>query len=210
MATGGLVQTVLWLIALGAMIFAAAGDWFWPQGWIFLVEVAIASLVIGYWLFRHDPALLETRLSRPFHRDQKPWDRVFLAVTLIVYLAWLVLMALDARRFGWSNVPLWTEALGASLIALCMILVWEVFRYNSFAAPQVRTQTERGQVVVTGGPYAIVRHPMYASAILYFVGAPLLLGSWWGLLPVPVFIVALGARAVGEERMLRQAFAHLA
>jgi protein-S-isoprenylcysteine O-methyltransferase Ste14 len=90
------------------------------------------------------------------------------------------------------------------LIALCMILVWQVFRSNSFAAPQVRIQAERGQHVVTDGPYRIVRHPMYAAALFYFLGAPLLLGSWWGLLPVPFFMASLGARAVGEERMLRQ------
>jgi protein-S-isoprenylcysteine O-methyltransferase Ste14 len=95
--------------------------------------------------------------------------------------------------------------LGALLIALCIFLVWQVFRANSFAAPQVRMQTERGQRVITEGPYRIVRHPMYAAALFYFLGAPLLLGSWRGLLPVPVFMVALGARAVGEERMLRQA-----
>jgi protein-S-isoprenylcysteine O-methyltransferase Ste14 len=96
------------------------------------------------------------------------------------------------------------EGLGAGLIALCMVLVWRVFRHNSFAAPQVRIQAERGQQVVTSGPYRIVRHPMYAAALLYFLGLPLLLGSWWGLLAVPFFTVAFGARAVGEERMLRQ------
>jgi protein-S-isoprenylcysteine O-methyltransferase Ste14 len=80
-----------------------------------------------------------------------------------------------------------------------------VFRYNSFAAPQVRIQSDRGQHVVTEGPYRVVRHPMYAAAVFYFVGAPLLLGSWWGLLAVPFYVAGIGGRAVGEERMLRQA-----
>ena len=79
-----------------------------------------------------------------------------------------------------------------------------MFRSNSFAAPQVRIQADRGQTVATTGPYRIVRHPMYAAAILYFLGVPLLLGSLWALLPVPLFVVAFAARAVGEERMLRQ------
>lgn len=103
-------------------------------------------------------------------------------------------------------LPIWAQGLGAVLVAVCMILVWLVFRANSFAAPQVRIQTERGQVVVTTGPYRVVRHPMYAAAIVYFLGVPLLLGSRWALLPVPLFIAAFGARAIGEERMLRQSF----
>jgi len=90
------------------------------------------------------------------------------------------------------------------LIALCMIVVWQTFRFNTFAAPQVRMQKDRAHQVITGGPYSIVRHPMYAGALLLFVGTPLLLGSWWGLLFVPVAVVGIGIRAVGEERMLRR------
>ena len=200
-----LVQTTVWFIVLGAILFVAAGDWTWPQAWVFLAEVEISSLVLGFWLARHDPALLESRLSRPFHGDQRHWDRMFLVGAITGFGAWMVLMALDARRFGHSYIPLWTQGLGAVLIALCMVLVWRVFRCNSFAAPQVRIQAKRGQHVVTDGPYRIVRHPMYAAALFYFLGVPLLLGSWWGLLPVPFFMAGLGARAVGEERMLRQA-----
>jgi protein-S-isoprenylcysteine O-methyltransferase Ste14 len=125
-------------------------------------------------------------------------------VGLPVFIGWLVLCALDARRLGWSQVPLWVEAIGAVLIALCMIGVWQVYRFNTFAAPQVRVQVERQQRVITDGPYRIVRHPMYAAALLMFVGTPLLLGSWWGLLAVPVGAVGIGIRAVGEEHMLRQ------
>ena len=94
--------------------------------------------------------------------------------------------------------------IGAVLIALCMIMVWQTFRFNTFAAPQVRIQKDREQRVITDGPYRIVRHPMYAGALLMFVGTPLLLGSWWGLLFVPVGVVGIGIRAVGEERMLRR------
>jgi protein-S-isoprenylcysteine O-methyltransferase Ste14 len=204
MAARGLIQTAFWLIALGAILFAAAGTWDWPQAWAFLAENGIASVAVGAWLARHDPALLAARMSRPFHKDQKPWDRTFMVAAMVGFIGWLVLSAVDARRFGWSQMPVWIEVLGAGLIALCMILVCQVFRYNSFAAPQVRMQTERGQSVVTQGPYRIVRHPMYAGALFYFFGAPLLLGSWWGLLPIPLFMVAFGVRAIGEERMLRQ------
>jgi protein-S-isoprenylcysteine O-methyltransferase Ste14 len=205
MAVREIVQTTLWLIAMGAILFTAAGDWHWPQAWMFLGENGVSAVAVASWLARHDPALLKARTSRPFHPDQRLWDRFFLAGAGIAFVGWLVAMGVDARRFGWSSTPVWAQALGAMLIALCMIFVWQVFRYNSFAAPQVRIQADRGQHVITAGPYRIVRHPMYAAVILYFSGVPLLLGSCWGLLPIPFFIAGLGARAVGEERMLRQA-----
>ena len=198
------VQTTIWLVALGVILFVAAGDWGWPRGWAFLVEIAISSFAVSLWLARHDPALLAARLSAPVQRDQRPWDRIFMAVGAPVFVGWLVLSALDARRFQWSLVPLWAQALGAVLIALSMTVVWQTFRFNTFAAPQVRVQKDREQRVITDGPYRIVRHPMYASALVMFVGTPLLLGSWWGLLFVPVGVVGIGIRAVGEERMLRR------
>jgi protein-S-isoprenylcysteine O-methyltransferase Ste14 len=198
------IQTTIWLAAMAVILYVAAGDWGWPQRWAFLGEVAISSFAVSLWLARHDPALLEARLSAPEQRDQQPWDRIFMAAGALIFVGWLVVSALDARRFQWSLVPLWAQALGAVLIALCMILVWQTFRFNTFAAPQIRIQKDRGQRVITDGPYRIVRHPMYASALLMFVGTPLLLGSWWGLLFVPIGVVGFGIRAVGEERMLHR------
>jgi protein-S-isoprenylcysteine O-methyltransferase Ste14 len=179
------VQTTIWLAAMGVMLFVAAGDWGWPQGWVFLGEIAISSLALGFWLAWHDPALLMTRLSAPVRRDRRPWDRAFMAAAALIFVTWLVLSALDARRFRWSIVPRWRQALGALLIALCMIVVWQTFRFNSFAAPQVRVQTDRGQRVITDGPYGLVRHPMYTGALLMFAGTPLLLGSWWACCSCP-------------------------
>jgi len=199
-------QTTLMLAVMGAILFLAAGDWRWPQAWAYLVEVGLGAFLVSFWLARHDPALLASRLSSPVQPDQKPWDRIFMAGAGVAFIGWMALIGLDAR-FGWSHAPLWAQALGAVLIALCMVLVWRTFRFNSFAAPQVRIQADRGQRVITEGPYRFVRHPMYAGAIFYFLGSPLLLGSWWGLAPVPLFIAGMGARAVGEERMLRRELA---
>jgi protein-S-isoprenylcysteine O-methyltransferase Ste14 len=207
MITRMVVQTTIGLVVIAAILFPAAGDWGWPQGWVFLAEVAVSTFAVNLWLLRHDPALLASRLSVPVQRDQRSWDRMFMLVGLLVFVAWLVLCALDARRFRWSRVPLSGQALGTILIALCMIVVWQVFRFNSFAAPQVRLQKERQQRVITNGPYRIVRHPMYAGALLMFAGTPLLLGSWWGLLFVPLGAFGIGIRAVGEERMLRRELA---
>jgi len=113
-----------------------------------------------------------------------------------------VLMGLD-RRFGWSSVPALLQILGAVLLCLGIWLSWQVLKENSYAAPVVKVQKERGHKVVTTGPYAYVRHPMYSSVILIGAGVSLLLGSWWGLLLVPVFMLVLGVRATMEERMLK-------
>ncbi len=198
------VQTTSWLAAMAVILWLAAGDWRWPQAGAFLGEVAVSTFALNAWLLRHDPALLASRLSAPVQPDQPSWDRIFMAVGAVVFVSWLVLCALDARRFAWSLVPLWVQALGAVLIALCMTVVWQAFRFNTFAAPQIRVQTDRKQRVINGGPYRIVRHPMYAGALLMLVGMPLLLGSWLGLLFVPVWAIGIGVRAVGEERMLHR------
>jgi protein-S-isoprenylcysteine O-methyltransferase Ste14 len=200
-----MVQTVVFVVVMGALLLIPAGDWRWPQAWLFLIQMTANSVVFCAWLARTDPALLEARLSGPTAKGQAAWDRVFILTVMSGFLSWLVLMALDARRFGWSNLGLWPQIAGAILTQACFLLVWPVFRVNSFAAPQVRHQAERGQRVVSEGPYRWVRHPMYSAAILYFLGVPLQLGSGWGLACAPLFIAAMGVRAIGEERVLRRA-----
>jgi protein-S-isoprenylcysteine O-methyltransferase Ste14 len=204
LTTRMIVHTTLWLLAMQALLLLAGGDWRWPQAWVFLAESAVSTFAVSFWLLRHDPALLASRMSFRVRPDQKPWDRIFLLSAIPVFVGWMVLIAFDARRFGWSQVPLWAQVMGAVLIALCMILAWQTFRFNSFAAPQVRVQADRAHRVISDGPYRFVRHPMYAGAALYFLGMPLLLGSWWGLVLAPFLAGGLGGRAVGEERMLRR------
>lgn len=198
------VQTTIWLAIVGAILLLAAGDGRWPQAWIFLAETAVTSFAVCIWLAEHDPALLAERLTLPVHRNQQPWDRIFMALALATFVLWIVFLGLDARRFRWSELPAWAQALGALSIAASMLLVWQTFRFNTFAVPQARIQAERGHRVVSDGPYRFVRHPMYAGAVLFYLGMPLLLGSAWGLVPVPLFAAGMGARAVGEERMLRR------
>lgn len=192
------------LAVMAAALFIPAGNWRWPQAWIFLGEFALSSLAISFWLLRHDPALLESRMSAPVQRDQVPWDRVFIRGVIIAPIFWMALIGIDARRAGWSHAPLWINALGALLLALGMAMVWQSFRFNSFAAPQVRVQATRGHHVVSTGPYAVIRHPMYAGALVWLIGMPLLLGSWLGVAALPLFVAGLAFRIRGEERMLRR------
>jgi protein-S-isoprenylcysteine O-methyltransferase Ste14 len=135
-------------------------------------------------------------------RGQKGWDKLLLSVFFLLYLLWLVLIAFDAKRFAWSAVPVWLEVVGGMLICVTFYVMWLVTRENSFAAPVVKVQKERGHKVVSTGPYAFVRHPMYGGIIPLFIGTPLLLGSWWGLLFSVVLLLLLAIRAVLEERTL--------
>jgi len=201
-----LTQTTLWLVFMAALLFLGAGTLAWPQGWAYLAETAFFSLLLGFWLARADPALLASRLSMPTLRlGPQLWDRAFVALFFSAFLAWLPLMAIDAGRTHWSApVPLPLQLLGAALIAVCMALVWRIFRVNTFASPQIHIQTERNHHVIAEGPYAFIRHPMYAAALLYFAGVPLLLGSWWALAMLPLGALAFALRALGEEALLRK------
>jgi protein-S-isoprenylcysteine O-methyltransferase Ste14 len=198
-----LVQIVAMLAVFGGLLFGAAGDLGWTSGWAYLVWFGLLTLAVSLWLARVDPGLLAERMKPVVQRGQKSWDRLFIGFVGIAYMAWLILMAIDARRLAWSNVPLAVQGLGAVLILASFAGIARVYRENSFAAPVIKLQAERQQTVISTGPYALVRHPMYAFGILQLVGAPLMLGSWWGLIALPPIILAIAIRALGEERMLR-------
>jgi protein-S-isoprenylcysteine O-methyltransferase Ste14 len=196
------VQTLAWITFTSLLLFVSAGTVFWPAGWFFVIEEGLLALAVGLWLARNDPALLAERLSPIVQREQKRWDKLLMVLVFVTFNGWLVIMALDAVRFGWSKLPFPAPVFGAILIFLSVFIAWLTFRENSYAAPVVKVQRERGQRVISSGPYRYVRHPMYSGAILYFFGAPLLLGSVWGLALVPLLIAVLAVRAVNEERML--------
>ncbi len=197
------IKTLIWLAAMAALLFVPAGTIWWPQAWVFLVELAVTGLLISGWLYVHDPALLAQRMASPVQREQAGWDRIFMICVLLLFCAWLAVMGLDAVRFRASHVPVWAQVAGAGSILVSHYVFWLVFRANSYAAPVVKVQTERGHAIATSGPYAHVRHPMYAGAIPLLIGIPLLLGSWYGLALAPVLVVAFAIRAVLEERTLQ-------
>jgi protein-S-isoprenylcysteine O-methyltransferase Ste14 len=197
-----IIRTTLWLIRLAVLLFGAAGTIHWPQAWIYLAWAAAISFGGDFWLARHDPGLLNERLGSFVQRDQKGWDKIFMVTVLVLWFAWFALMGLDVR-YHWSDVPLYAQVVGFLLLVLGCTLVGLTFKANSFAAPVVKIQKERAHRVISSGPYAYVRHPMYAGALLINIGAPLLLGSWWGLVVGALFTVLIGVRAVLEERMLK-------
>jgi protein-S-isoprenylcysteine O-methyltransferase Ste14 len=189
---------------MGALLFMAAGTLAWPGAWVFLAEMWVLALAVGLWLLRYDPALLKERTGSFVQRDQPPLDKLLVISLIVIYVVWFVLMGLD-RRYGWSSVPAWLQVVGAVGVFLSVYLGYLTFRANSFASPVVKIQTERAHSVVTTGPYRYVRHPMYAGALFHFAGLPLLLGSWWGLAFLPLFVGLFAFRIGIEERTLRTA-----
>jgi protein-S-isoprenylcysteine O-methyltransferase Ste14 len=196
------LRTTIWLILLAVLLFGTAGTLRWPQAWVYLVWAAVISFGGGFWLARRDPALLNERLGSLVQRDQKGWDKLFMVMMLALWFGWMAVMGLDVR-YRWSDVPLYAQIIGFGLLCLGCYLVMQTFKANSFAAPVVKIQKEREHRVITSGPYAYVRHPMYSGALLINVGAPLLLGSWWGLVAGALVTVLIGVRAVLEERTLK-------
>lgn len=196
------VQTVVWLAGMGVVLFGAAGTLAWPGAWCYLAEVGVLGLWVGVWLAGHDPGLLKERMSSFVQPGQSAWDKLFMVCVSVGWCAWLMLMGFDAWRYRWTSMSLSLQVLGALAILVSIVAIRAVFRANSFAAPVVKIQAERGHKVSDSGPYAYVRHPMYAWAIPFLVGTPLLLGSWFGFACVPVLIVGLAVRAVLEERVL--------
>jgi protein-S-isoprenylcysteine O-methyltransferase Ste14 len=196
-----LLQNTVFLIALGALLFASAGTLDWPAAWVFLATSAILGPACGLWLAKTDPALLAERLRPAFQADQPAADKKFMLTFVVVALIWLVTIGVD-RRVQASDVPLVLQALGLAMYLLSTAFIMWVFRENSFAAPVVKVQTARHHRVISSGPYAFVRHPMYSGIMLFFVGVPLLLGSWWGVAIAPAFAVLFAIRARIEERAL--------
>ena len=190
-------------VVFALVLFLAAGTVVWLAGWAFLVLFFGFTIALSRWLLRHNPGLLTERMTGIGKPDQKTWDKVFFVVANVLFLAWLIVMPLDAVRFHWSQMPLWLQVVGAILLLGSFELFFLTFRENAYLSPAVRVQAERGQTVVSTGPYQYVRHPMYATAIIFLVGTTLLLGSWYGLILGLIIAVAIAVRAVQEERTLR-------
>lgn len=184
-------------------LFLAAGTIAWFAGWVFLVLFFSFVAAISLWLLRHNPGLLKERMTM-FRPDQKVWDKVFFVVVYVFFIAWLVLMPLDAVRFRWSQMSAWLQVAGAIVLAGSFFLFFLTFQENSYLSPMVRIQKDRGQTVVSTGPYHYVRHPMYAAFLLFMLGTALLLGSWYGLLLGLILVGMVAKRAVLEERTLQQ------
>ena len=190
------VQTVV----LGLLLFLSAGTLAWERGWLFLaVFLAVTSVIILY-IWRTNPDLIGAR-SRV--RFEKRWDFFVGSTAIAGLVAIFPVAALDDGRFHWHPEPWWVCGVGYALLLVSMgVLTW-VGAVNKFAEPAVRIQTERGHKVIDTGPYAAVRHPSYVTAVFFFSGIALSLGSLWALVPAGVATLALLVRTAWEDQTLQ-------
>jgi protein-S-isoprenylcysteine O-methyltransferase Ste14 len=185
--------------AMGLLLFGSAGTLYYWQAWVYLLLFFGLSGAITLDLIRRDPALLERRMKGGPTAERRPLQRLIMLGASLGFVSLLVLPALDIR-FRWSVVPLGGVVFGDALFVLGFGFIARVYRENTFTSATI--EVTEGQRVIATGPYAFVRHPMYASALLYLLGTPLALGSYWGLLGLAFLVPFLLWRLLDEERLL--------
>jgi protein-S-isoprenylcysteine O-methyltransferase Ste14 len=187
------------LASLALLLFAPAGTPDFWEAWVYLLIFAASTGLITLYLWRNDPKLLERRVNAgPGAEKEQTQKRIQLLASL-AFIGLFLVSSLD-HRFSWSEVPLWGVFVGEFLVVLGFLLVFLVFKENAFTAATIEVAPE--QAVVSTGPYAIVRHPMYAGALVMLFGTPLALGSWWGLLMFVAMAGIIVLRLLDEERFL--------
>jgi protein-S-isoprenylcysteine O-methyltransferase Ste14 len=186
-------------VVMGLLLFVTAWTLRYWQAWVYLSIFTGTSVLTTLYLMRHDRALLERRIRGGPTAERRPAQRVIMLCTSIAFVALLVVPALDFR-FRWSAVPLGGVVAGDLLVVIGFYLIFRVYRENTFTSATI--EVAENQKVISTGPYAIVRHPMYASALLYLLGTPLALGSYWGLVALGAMMPFLLWRLYDEERFL--------
>lgn len=194
-----LAGLLVMLLVMAALLFGSAGTLDYWQAWTYLSVYLAASLAITLYLMRKDRALLARRMSGGPTAEKRPAQRVIMAITSLGFIGLLVVPALD-HRFAWSHMPPALALAGDGLVLLGWLTIYFVFRENRFAAATIALAPDHR--VVSTGPYALVRHPMYAGGLVMLAGMPIALGSWWGLLAVVAITPALLWRLFDEERFL--------
>ena len=196
-----LLQVTVMIGVLGGVLFASAGRLDWWEAWAFLIPYYLIALSTALWMLRTNPALVQER-NRP-GPNAKAWDNALVGVNLVLTLGLFVVTGLDAGRFRWSEAPAIVRALGLlGLIPAFVLPLW-ASRVNAFLSSRVRIQQDRGHHVISEGPYRWVRHPMYLGTVFFNFSLPLLLGSWWGLLPGAAMNVIVILRTRMEDKTLQ-------
>ncbi|MBI4890309.1 MAG: isoprenylcysteine carboxylmethyltransferase family protein [Acidobacteria bacterium] len=189
-------------LVVAAVLVLGSGRWDWTRAWLYVALTVSAQAVVGVVVERVSPGLLAERARFP--KDSEWWDKVLAPVVAAVGpLAMWGTAAWEARRAWPLGIPWMWSLMGISLCVVSMVFAAWAMVSNRFFASTVRIQTERGHMVVDGGPYRYVRHPGYAGALAFTLATPLALGSWWALWPAVFTVVALVVRTGLEDRLLQ-------
>ncbi len=187
------------MIGVAAAMFVTAWTLVYWQAWAFLAVFFGSSFATIRYLAKHDPKLLERRITAGPAAEKEQSQKLIQVLAMIAFFAMLLLPAID-RRYGWSSMSPSVAVAGDMLVAAGFVAIVFVFKENSYASSII--EVGAGQKIVTTGPYAVMRHPMYSGAIVMLIGVPLALGSWWGLLTVIPLTLLIVWRLLEEEKFL--------
>jgi protein-S-isoprenylcysteine O-methyltransferase Ste14 len=192
----GLIQL---LMMLAIFLFLPGWSLNYWQAWVFLAVFSISVFLITLYFLKKDPSLIQSRLKAGPVAEQQTSQKIIQTLAGIFFILPFITASID-HRLGWSKVPVSIALLGDVLMALGLFIVFLVFRENSFTSATIEVREE--QKVIVTGPYAIVRHPMYAGAFVMLLGIPLALGSWWALIFVFLLFAVIVWRLLEEEKFL--------
>lgn len=184
-------------IALCVLLPAWTLD-YW-QAWLLIFVLFVSLLGITLYLIKNDQGLLERRLDGGPAAETQKSQKIGQLFGAIAFVATFVASALD-HRFDWSPVPAPVVFVGEVLVILGLLIVFLVFRENTFTSAAIEIAAE--QRVVSSGLYATVRHPMYVGALIMTFGIPLALGSWWGTATIVPMTLVIARRVRDEEELL--------
>jgi protein-S-isoprenylcysteine O-methyltransferase Ste14 len=184
------------LMLIGILLFLPAWSLHFWQAWIFWFVLSASALLITFYFLKRDPGLIERRLPAA---EKEMSQKIIQGLATLFFVTEIVVPGLD-HRFHWSNVPPVLVISRDLLVAMGFVVIFQVFKENSFASSII--EVNRSQSVISTGPYRLVRHPMYAAALLIEVFTPLALGSYWALLFFPFMFLATAWRLINEEKFL--------
>jgi protein-S-isoprenylcysteine O-methyltransferase Ste14 len=189
------------IVLMGAALFVPAWTLNFWQGWVYLSIFAVASALITAYLWKYDRKLLESRVKAGPRAEMEKSQKLIQLLASLAFIGTLVLPSLD-RRYLWSHVPLVFVIVGGALVTFGFLAVFIVYKENTFTSATI--EVAPNQRVISTGPYGVVRHPMYAGALVMLFATPLALGSWWGLVMLIPMTLVVVLRLLDEERFLQK------
>jgi protein-S-isoprenylcysteine O-methyltransferase Ste14 len=186
-------------IVIAAALFLAAGTFDYWQAWSFLAVFFGSAFLITLYLMIKDPELLRRRTTVGPTDEKERSQKIIQFFAQFAFLLVIVFPVFD-HRFGWSAVAPLVNGIGDVLIAVGFLIVFFVFKENTFTSALIEVESK--QTVISSGPYALVRHPMYIGALILLLGTPLSLGSFWGVLAVVPITIVIIVRLLDEEKFL--------
>lgn len=203
-STKSLLGLAVRLMLFPVAIMWPAGTWKWWEAWVLIGMWMTFLISLTIFLLYRDPALLTERMkASPVQRGQKTWDKVIMSLIYTLAISFYIIPGLDVVRFGWSEpFPIWIEIIAMIIHIPCFVFLGWVMRTNTYSSPVVKIAHDRGHQVITDGPYAIVRHPMYSAVIILLFAFPVGIGTRLGLIPAALMAVLFVIRTNLEDRTL--------